>query len=198
MYLKYYPLLLFVALFSFLALPSGATHLYRSYILSHLSATKALEGVSRDTVPTVGDLNGDGRLDLVLADPTERGQIYVYTDFSISGKSSYTFRIDGKKEREPVGPFSGIADANKDGVQDILVGREDRRSAYYIPGPIQSPERGRILRLDRRNRVDFPGVFLALRDLDGNDLPELIVLEDDGRIGVYREMSSLWFRLEGL
>lgn len=86
------------------------------------------------SVADAGDVNGDGRDDLLIGAPTEsstaRGAVYVVfgratwpSVLDLAALGAGGFRIDGEAASEPIGTVIAGGDVSGDGYADILVGQ---------------------------------------------------------------------------
>ncbi len=105
------------------------------------------DGAGR-VVGTVGDLNGDGKAEILVAAPdsdaggAQSGAVYVVFGKSTTTKVSLAtvtggtggFRIKGMAGDEAGSALAGLGDVNGDGKADILVGAPGSDSAYVVFG----------------------------------------------------------------
>jgi hypothetical protein len=149
-----------------------------------------------------GDLNGDGAADIIIgapdADPGGRlsaGEVYVvYGGAGVTGNifldATFTGpRLRGRASLDKFGEALAVGDFNGDGVADLAVGaswadpsgRADAGAAYLFfgrQGPFPSvdlaSQQAPITVLGAQ-ASDRTGAALALGDLDGDGLDELII-----------------------
>jgi len=171
-------------------------------IAPDLGADQAIDGMG----VTVGDLTGDGDLDFYLSDlgdnelltrsVTGRGLIPVF------GAGVGRIRPPGGTEREISSSWgSGMADLNLDGRPDLIVvngGFADNSMINKIPGtevvlddpPAVYLSRGDGTFADVWPRLGLPwegsSRGLAIGDLDSDGDPDLVVVNHDGQVRVYR------------
>jgi hypothetical protein len=86
--------------------------------------------------PTTGDINGDGKPDLVLG--STDGNIYYFTNEGIANAGLLTETVKFKLQSSNfqginVGNYSTpcLADVNKDGLLDMVIGQVNGRFSYY-------------------------------------------------------------------
>jgi len=76
----------------------------------------------------MGDMNGDGRMDLVLTDRGGSGFVYLYIN---NGSLSFTKMVIDNNANVPMGVQ--VADFEPDGDLDIVVASQGNRTIYvYI------------------------------------------------------------------
>lgn len=89
---------------------------------------------SARSIPALGDLNGDGLLDLLilLADGSTR--LYLHNGNAAAPFGTFTTNALGVPVPSPTG--AGIADVNRDGTMDVLVSDDDGRIWDFrgVPG----------------------------------------------------------------
>jgi hypothetical protein len=125
---------------------------------------------------SVGDMNADGKLDIVAGN--DRGEIKFYKNtstvnntlsptFILSNNSFPGFNID-------VGSYSSpcIADINKDGLYDLVIGRYDTMISYYQNiGTTTAPDFNLITngfgKIKATDSISF--YYIILQDVNGND-----------------------------
>ncbi|MEO0204034.1 MAG: VCBS repeat-containing protein [candidate division WOR-3 bacterium] len=127
---------------------------------------------------TAGDINGDGRLDLVLTDRGGTGYVYLYIN---NGGLTFTKQTVDNNANGPMGVQ--IADFEPDGDLDIAVASYGNRIIYVY-------EQTSALTFVRRtptitNRYYF-GVGIG--DLDGDADPDILV-----RAGTTSTKQGLWW-----
>jgi Ca2+-binding RTX toxin-like protein len=105
------------------------------------------DGAGR-VVGTVGDLNGDGKAEILVGAPdsnaggAQSGAVYVVFGKSTTSKvllgtvagGTGGFRIDGIAGDQAGSALTGLGDVNGDGKADILVGAPGSDSAYVVFG----------------------------------------------------------------
>jgi len=130
-----------------------------------------LEGLFPQAL-AVGDVNGDGVLDLVVADSTVdsgAGTLFVLLGQSSGGTPNGQFTRAGSF---PVGSSPttlAIGDADGDGDADVLVGDPDERSVFVLYGTGTASLLGAAVNVAQ---VDSPS---GLAILDQDPLPQILV-----------------------
>lgn len=152
--------------------------------------------------PTAGDLDGDGRLDLVVGvlggafnpNKTSAANLYQFNQRAPNAWSRVTTRLlDGVDLGAETIPAFG--DIDGDGDQDLLVGTKiepdnPRTGGLYWfenTGTVRAP----VLQLRGHLRV-LPAFHLApaLGDLDGDGLPDLVLGQFQDPIAWYRNTGT--------
>jgi hypothetical protein len=158
------------------------------------------------TIATAGDVNGDGRSDIVLGTRSESayvlfGRIAPGTvDLSALGDGG--FRIDGEKQFDSAGStVAGVGDVSGDGRADLLVGapfadpsgRAEAGSAYVVFGKTSTTTVALAtlgdggFRIDGAVAGDSAGASVAAAgDVNGDTRPDLVVgafrADNNGRL----------------
>lgn len=168
----------------------------------------------RNLTIAIADMNNDGKPDLVCGN--NRGEILYYRNtssgntlnpsFTKSNSSFPGFNID-------IGGFSApaVADINRDGLPDLVIGRSDSMLSYYRnTGTLSNPDFsivtsrfGGIKPIDSiavNYIYDDTGVIIGyfpiyeknvyskpvIKDIDGDDTLEIIVGNSLGNLRMYR------------
>jgi len=140
---------------------------------------------------SIGDLDGDGKPDLVVVD-TYNNSLTLFRNTSTPGNISF-----GAGKDIITGPYPSkvvIADLNGDGKSDLAVVNSGPNS---VPGNtisvFKNTSTGSIISFD--NKVDLQTgstpVGIAAGDLDGDSKPDLAVTNrNNGNVSVFRNTSS--------
>ena len=117
---------------------------------------------------SVGDVNGDGHLDIVLV----KGRHWPLHDFVLlgSGKGSFqrAYALGGPPDRS----YSGaLVDLDGDGDLDIVVSNDtpDPKLVHLNDG------RGRFAAGGTFGRSEWPTRYLSVADLDGDAVPDVVL-----------------------
>ena len=125
----------------------------------------------------MGDMNGDGRMDLVLTDRGGSGFVYLYVN---NGSLSFTKMVIDNNANVPMGVQ--VADFEPDGDLDIVVASQGNRTIYvYINSGMTFTRT--IPSITFRN---YFGVGIG--DLDGDADPDILV-----RAGTNSGKEGLWW-----
>jgi hypothetical protein len=136
----------------------------------------------------LGDLNGDGKPELVIVKPYEDlGRLLVLLN---GGDGSFETRRDYEV------PFIGrvaIGDLNGDGKADLATEQDTPGGAYVLlnlgDGTFRTPRSYDYCRSAQCNSPE--PLEIAIRDLNGDDKADLVTLWDDIRYGELHE--SNWY-----
>lgn len=147
--------------------------------------------VGSESDAALGDLNGDGTLDLLLAnkiDPT-RGETSVVYRLSNEGSSTEpVYRRDGTLDLPSAYHYApALGDLTDDGTADLLLGTWKGRIAYH-----QNEGDGTFAPVDEA-LVEVSGeshIVPALGDLTGNGRPDLVVGTGGGTLQFYRNTGA--------
>uniref|UniRef100_A0A182K7Y5 Uncharacterized protein n=1 Tax=Anopheles christyi TaxID=43041 RepID=A0A182K7Y5_9DIPT len=136
------------------------------------------------------DINGDGRLDLLVGAPnyfnrTDGGAVYVYLNLGTSFGPEYDQRLTGRLESRFGTAIANCGDLNHDGLDDVAIGAPYESSGsgrVYIhfgtkdgalsPEPVQTIDPSELFPTSWRT---FGSSLAGGHDLDGNSYPDLIV-----------------------
>jgi hypothetical protein len=149
--------------------------------------------VGSESIPAVADLDGDGDLDLLLAnkiDPEERrtARIYWYENTGRPGDTEFTMRaalpVTGKYHWAPA-----FGDLDGDGRADLLLGSFGASLAWYRVEPGRPP---RLTLADSALVTITRGsnTTPTLGDVDGDGDLDLFVGEASGVLNFYRNEGS--------
>jgi hypothetical protein len=154
--------------------------------------------------PAFGDLNGDGKADLLLGD--NNGKIHYFQNTSSGSTLSFN-RVSDDYFQIFCGVYAkpAIADLNKDGKPDLLIGRRNGTLAYYQnTGTASSAQFSTSPSIDSIGGVlagepygpglpvyCFSGCYASptVTDVDGDGKPEIFVGSQIGRVFMYSDVS---------
>lgn len=155
----------------------------------NLSADPTIENIT----PTVGDLDGDGDMDLLFGD--DDGTIYHYENISTTGTANFVFVTDvyaGIAVNSHSAPH--LADLNGDNLIDLLVG-DNRGYIHYYQNNGSTSTPAFTLVTDSLGKVkinDFTGQTFSngfsrpfLFDYDSDQQKELLVGTVSGTVEIF-------------
>jgi hypothetical protein len=133
-------------------------------------------GLGLRVVPTFGDIDGDGDLDMILGDET--GRIHLFTNSAGSGNtmafSNQTFNLqDEDGNFISVGTFSApcLVDVDRDGLLDLVIGNKNGILAYYRnSGTASNPAFVLV-------NPNFGGIDVAPDSPDGYSVPHFVDID---------------------
>jgi uncharacterized protein (DUF2141 family) len=142
--------------------------------------------IGSETIPAIGDLDGDGDLDLLLAnklDPSDLQRSLVYRLENIGRADRPAFRVRAPLElgtRFHAAPALG--DLDGDGRLDLIMGQWGPRLAWYR-GSVRGyePMDTALVTITRGSNT-----VPTLGDLDGDGDLDLIIGESSGWLNYYR------------
>jgi hypothetical protein len=146
--------------------------------------------VGNESIVAVGDLNGNGKKDLLLAnkiDPGERNSSLVYIYENRGTASAPEFHMSGTLDLPDAYHYApALADLDGDGLDDLLLGRWRGGVTYYRnTGDGFELVDETLLELARGSNATP-----ALADLDGDGDFDLLLGSSGGRVFYYRNEGT--------
>ena len=183
---------------------SSGKHLYsgKDYVaLKKYKDYKSLGGninIPYRAYPTVGDLNGDGILDIVSG--SEDGYLYLFLGKEEELEYQEKTKLkDTKGNPIHLGSYSApvLYDINKDGLLDIIVGNgKGEVHLYTNVGNMIFKKTDTIIQ-----NKNIKNLTPALGDIDGDNTPDLIVGDAKGNLYFHKGKwanNTLTFPKEGI
>jgi len=146
--------------------------------------------VGNESIVTTGDINGNGKKDLLVAnkiDPGKRNSSLVYHYENRGTASEPAFHFVGPLDLPDAYHYApALADLNGNGLDDLLLGRWRGGVAYY-------QNTGSGFELVEETLLELPrgsNATPALADLDGDEDFDLILGSSGGRVHYFRNEGS--------
>jgi hypothetical protein len=140
---------------------------------------------NNNTVPTIGDIDGDGLLDLLIGNGF--GELKHYEQDAVN---SYAFSYVGYFNDVNYGSkiYPALCDLENDGILDLLIGKANGRISHYRQSEINSYEFA--LLSDTYSLIDVGSNASPLvTDLDGDGNDDLLIGEASGNINHYESID---------
>jgi len=138
----------------------------------------------------IGDLDGDGKPDLAVANYNTSGAVSVLRNLSTPGSISFAAKVDFATGDTPVSV--AIGDLDGDGKPDLAVANMYGNTVSVFRNTATS---GSITTGSFASKVDFATgtnpYFVAIGDLDGDGKPDLAVANySDNTVSVFRNTAT--------
>jgi len=176
-----------------------------AYELIDSNFLKLNDGITKihRMMPTFGDLNADGKPDLLIGDLN--GKMHYYVNTSSNGNIAFS-----KESSDYFGMFGGtsaspqLVDLNKDGKLDIVMGRKNGTLAYFEnKGSTTQPDFKALPTIDSIGKISVAEIAYSggspqitdgyshpnVCDLDKDGNYEILVGSEQGRVFLYRNFD---------
>jgi len=147
--------------------------------------------VGDESIPAVGDLDGDGDMDLLLAnkiDPSDLKTSLIYKFENRGSTKNPEFHLIGTMNLPRAYHYAPeLADLNNDGLDDLLIGNWKGQVAYY-------PNTGCEFGLESEELVKLPrGSHATPRaiDIDSDGDLDLVLGSSGGELYLYENTGSI-------
>ena len=141
----------------------GASLVFSTQSFAYVTKLDSIDGLSETTKYTVGDLDGDGKMDVVTLDRLNN-TLAVYRNVTNGGMIEFTSRLDFPTGQTP--RSATIADLDGDGRADIAVSDFSDNTVSILRNTTVGGN------LSFAGRVDFPTFTqpgaIAVADVDGD------------------------------
>ncbi|MEU5402216.1 FG-GAP-like repeat-containing protein [Streptomyces sp. NPDC005963] len=181
---------------------------------SPTASTNIVNDGERITDLAAGDLNRDGRTDLVAArynpDLYEHPETAVWTGTTRGlAPVARVLRKDVNDRTTPGGDNVDVGDVNRDGYADIVVGRDDFRETdmgagkggriVFFPGSKNGPVVSKVVVLNQGSKGvpgtaeygDYFGSGVSVSDVDGDGYADIATGLPGKKVGTVREAGAV-------
>ncbi|WP_421774309.1 FG-GAP repeat domain-containing protein [Gracilimonas sp.] len=146
--------------------------------------------VGDESIPATGDLDGDGDMDLLLAnkiDPANQKTSLIYRYENRGTTKSPEFHLTGTLDLPTAYHYAPVlADLNGDGLDDLLLGNWKGNIGLFInTGNGFKQEKETVAELERGSNA-----VPTLADIDGDGDLDLLVGESGGGLQLFRNIGS--------
>lgn len=147
-------------------------------------------------VPAVGDLNGDGKADLLLG--TRPGDLICYYNTSVGLGTPATFALQSTNWKG-INVFRNaapeIVDIDRDGLNDLIIGNRDINMYYYRnigtnTNPTFQLITDRFLKVDVSQLWNTSFAIPRIADFNNNGNYDLVVGSEQGKLYFYPDFEN--------
>ena len=137
----------------------------------------APDDVTKDV--EVVDVDGDGALDIVVANDGQQNKIY-YGDPTLVAGNAPTYGTDPTKESD-IGTTSGpstsveLADLDGDGRVDIVIGNNGERDEVYLTPSGSQPDLSAVAPTLLFGTTQTPTADVKIGDVTGDGIPDIVI-----------------------